>query len=47
MSIRQADRILVMDDGRLVGNGTHEELLESCPVYREIYDSQYGGEASA
>ena len=46
-SIRQADRILVMDDGRLVGNGTHEELLESCPVYREIYESQYGGEASA
>ena len=46
-SIRQADRILVMDDGKLVGNGTHEELLESCPVYREIYESQYGGEASA
>lgn len=46
-SIRQADRILVMDDGKLVGSGTHEELLESCPVYREIYESQYGGEASA
>ena len=46
-SIRHADRILVMDDGKLVGSGTHEELLESCPVYREIYESQYGGEASA
>ena len=39
--------LLVMDDGKLVGSGTHEELLESCPVYREIYESQYGGEASA
>ena len=46
-SIRHADRILVMDDGKLAGSGTHEELLESCPVYREIYESQYGGEASA
>ena len=43
----QFPSIAQLDDGRLVGNGTHEELLESCPVYREIYESQYGGEASA
>ena len=47
-SIRHADRILVLDDGRAVGWGTHEQLLEGCQVYREIYNSQYGqGEASA
>ena len=40
-SIRHADLILVLDDGRLVGRGTHEELLENCPVYREIHESQY------
>ena len=39
-SIRHADTILVMDDGRLVAQGTHEELLETCPVYREIHLSQ-------
>lgn len=38
-SIMHADRILVMEDGRLVGNGTHEELLKSCEVYREIYET--------
>ncbi len=46
-SIMRADLILVLDDGKVVGKGTHEELLESCPVYREIYDSQFGGEVSA
>ena len=46
-SIRHADQILVMDDGRLVGLGSHDQLMESCPVYREIYESQYGEEASA
>ena len=46
-SIRYADQILVMDDGRLVGLGSHDQLMESCPVYREIYESQYGEEASA
>ena len=46
-SIRNADQILVLDDGRVVGLGTHDGLIESCPVYREIYESQYGGEASA
>ena len=40
-SIRHADRIVVLDDGRAVGTGTHAELLETCPVYREIYDSQF------
>ena len=40
-SIHAADQILVLDDGRAVGVGTHEELLESCEVYREIYESQY------
>ena len=34
------DRILVLDEGRLVGSGTHDELLENCPVYREIVESQ-------
>ena len=46
-SIRNADRILVLDDGRRVGQGAHDMLMDSCPVYREIYESQYGGEASA
>ena len=40
-SIRYADRIVVLDDGEAVGVGTHEELLESCQVYREIYESQF------
>lgn len=40
-SIRHADRILVLDDGRAAGLGTHEELLDTCAVYREIYDSQF------
>ncbi len=40
-SIRHADLILVLDDGKLVGKGTHETLLDNCEVYREIYESQY------
>ena len=45
-SIAHADSIVVLDSGEAVGIGTHEGLLESCPVYREIYDSQFkGGEA--
>ena len=44
-SIRHADLILVLDDGELAGSGTHEQLLESCPVYQEIYYSQYPKEA--
>lgn len=39
-SVLTADRILVLDDGELKGCGTHEELLQNCPVYREIYESQ-------
>ena len=39
-SIMGADRILVLDDGHQAGFGTHDDLLETCPVYREIYDSQ-------
>ena len=41
-SILHADQILVLDDGKMVGKGTHEELLKSCEVYREIYESQLG-----
>jgi len=40
-SLQNADKILVMDDGMLVGQGTHEELLVTCDVYREIHESQY------
>ena len=40
-SILYADLIIVMDDGKIVGQGTHEQLLDTCPVYREIYDSQF------
>ena len=46
-SIQYADLIIVLDDGEAVGIGTHEELLETCEVYREIYDSQFRKEASA
>ena len=40
-SIRFVDQILVLDDGKSVGVGTHDELLTTCSVYKEIYDSQY------
>ena len=43
-ALRHADQILVLDDGRLAGKGKHEELLETCPVYREICLSQLSGE---
>ena len=39
-TIMNADQILVLDDGKVVGHGTHRELLETCPVYREIAESQ-------
>ncbi|MGN0130971.1 MAG: ABC transporter ATP-binding protein [Lachnospiraceae bacterium] len=40
-SIQYADKIIVLDDGEIVGIGTHAELMETCQVYQEIYDSQY------
>lgn len=40
-SVRYADQILVLEEGRVVGQGTHESLLQSCPVYREIHESQF------
>ena len=40
-TIAHADQILVLDDGQMAGIGTHEELLASCQVYREIYESQF------
>jgi ATP-binding cassette subfamily B protein len=39
-SIRDADQILVLDGGKLVGRGTHEELVATCPTYAEIVTSQ-------
>ena len=39
-SIRQSDEIIVLDDGRMAGMGRHEELMQNCPVYREICLSQ-------
>ena len=41
-SVKDADRIIVMEDGEMAGIGTHDELIRSCSVYREIYESQYG-----
>ena len=40
-SLRHADNILVLEDGRLAGQGRHEELMAACPVYREIHESQF------
>ena len=45
-SIMHADKILVLDEGEMVGLGTHKELLETCEVYQEIYDSQFKKEAA-
>ncbi|MBE5807710.1 MAG: ABC transporter ATP-binding protein, partial [Clostridiales bacterium] len=46
-SVMRADLIIVLEDGAVAGMGTHDELMESCAVYREIYSSQYGGEVGA
>ena len=45
-SVRYADEVLVLDDGLLVGKGTHEELLKNCAIYQEIYYSQFPKEAA-
>lgn len=44
-SIQHADKIIVLDDGKIAGIGRHDELLENCPVYNEIYNSQFKKEA--
>ena len=41
-TVLNADKILVLEDGQIVAEGSHRELLESSPIYREIYDSQLG-----
>ena len=46
-TILHADRIVVLDEGRVVGSGTHEELLETCPTYLEIVQSQQAIEEAA
>lgn len=46
-SIMHADKIIVLDDGRAVGAGTHSQLLEGCEVYREIHESQFKKEGEA
>ena len=43
-SLRHADQILVLDEGKAVGLGTHAQLMERCPVYQEIYESQFKAE---
>lgn len=42
-SVMHADLILVLEEGEIIGRGTHEELLATCPIYKEIHDSQMGG----
>jgi len=46
-TIRDADRIIVLDEGRIAGMGTHQELYADCPVYREIVSSQLSAEEIA
>lgn len=44
-SIKHSDLILVLDDGKIIGSGTHQELLSSCPLYKKIAETQMGGES--
>ena len=46
-TILDADQIIVLEDGRIVGDGTHAELIETCPTYLEIVESQLTAEAAA
>ena len=46
-SILTADKILVLDDGKCIDSGTHDDLLNRCDIYREIYYSQFEKEGSA
>lgn len=46
-SIQHADKIIVLDDGKAVGIGTHDTLIETCQIYREIYESQFKGTKEA
>ena len=45
-SIRHADKIIVLDGGKMVGLGTHDELLKTCDIYREIHYSQFEKESA-
>ena len=42
-SVKHADLILVLDGGEIIGKGTHDDLMRTCPIYKEIADSQMGG----
>ena len=46
-TIRDADQILVIDEGRIVGAGSHETLLDTCPTYQEIVNSQLSAQEAA
>ena len=44
-SVQEADQILVLEDGKIIGHGTHEELLKTCEAYSEIYTTQIGNQS--